>query len=217
MTSTIYRDEPREQPRAIETIYKGYRFRSRLEARWAVFFDALGLDWTYEPEGFDLDGVWYLPDFRVKTPQGEDIWYEIKPRGVDADTKFDRFKAARACEDGRAELLSGDPVDVVERAEICPRCGFLYIPRTYKLSCIYDILTRDRSWQEYSISCYPCDAETPSGGGNDLEPGFLGILSRPHKGVIMTGNRHWLGLLAKRVRPAALKARQARFEHGKCP
>lgn len=29
--------------KAIETRYKGYRFRSRLEARWAVFFDALGL------------------------------------------------------------------------------------------------------------------------------------------------------------------------------
>jgi hypothetical protein len=27
--------------KAIETSYKGYRFRSRLEARWAVFFDAL--------------------------------------------------------------------------------------------------------------------------------------------------------------------------------
>jgi hypothetical protein len=25
--------------KAIETHYKGYRFRSRLEARWAVFFD----------------------------------------------------------------------------------------------------------------------------------------------------------------------------------
>lgn len=25
--------------KAIDTIYKGYKFRSRLEARWAVFFD----------------------------------------------------------------------------------------------------------------------------------------------------------------------------------
>ena len=31
--------------KAIETSYKGYLFRSRLEARWAVFFDALGLVW----------------------------------------------------------------------------------------------------------------------------------------------------------------------------
>jgi hypothetical protein len=28
---------------AIETFYRGYRFRSRLEARWAVLFDALGI------------------------------------------------------------------------------------------------------------------------------------------------------------------------------
>ena len=49
--------------KAIETCYKGYRFRSRLEARWAVFFDALGLEWQYEAEGYDLDGDWYLPDF----------------------------------------------------------------------------------------------------------------------------------------------------------
>lgn len=73
----------------IETIYKGYRFRSRLEARWAVFMDACGADWEYEPEGIsavsyaepglDLneDGnvireypvqtfsTYYLPDFVV--------------------------------------------------------------------------------------------------------------------------------------------------------
>ena len=52
--------------KAIETRYKGYRFRSRLEARWAVFFDEMGLDWRYEPEGFDLGhGLKYLPDFLV--------------------------------------------------------------------------------------------------------------------------------------------------------
>ncbi len=50
--------------KAIETQYKGYRFRSRLEARWAVFFDALGIEWEYEKEGYDLgEAGWYLPDF----------------------------------------------------------------------------------------------------------------------------------------------------------
>jgi hypothetical protein len=48
----------------IQTVYNGYRFRSRLEARWAVFFDAIGMKYEYEPEGYDLgDGVRYLPDF----------------------------------------------------------------------------------------------------------------------------------------------------------
>ena len=50
--------------KAIETIYNGYRFRSRLEARWAVFFDEMGIKYEYEPEGFELsDGTRYLPDF----------------------------------------------------------------------------------------------------------------------------------------------------------
>ena len=48
----------------IETIYNGYRFRSRLEARWAVFFDAAGIKYQYEPEGFtNEEGEQYLPDF----------------------------------------------------------------------------------------------------------------------------------------------------------
>jgi hypothetical protein len=41
--------------KAIKTKYGGYTFRSRLEARWAAFFDAFGLKWTYEPEGFVLN------------------------------------------------------------------------------------------------------------------------------------------------------------------
>lgn len=48
----------------IETVYKGYRFRSRLEARWAVFFDAAGIQYRYETEGFKTEsGDMYLPDF----------------------------------------------------------------------------------------------------------------------------------------------------------
>ena len=49
---------------AIGTIYKNVRFRSRLEARWAVFFDNYGLKWEYEPETFKLkNGILYCPDF----------------------------------------------------------------------------------------------------------------------------------------------------------
>lgn len=64
----------------IETNYKGYRFRSRLEARWAVFLDALGIDWEYEKEGYDLgDKGWYLPDFYTKMVDAPCGWYiEIK-------------------------------------------------------------------------------------------------------------------------------------------
>lgn len=68
----------------IETEYSGVRFRSRLEARWAVFFDALGISWEYEPEGFELpSGRRYLPDFRLRWPGEEHLIYyaEVKPPG----------------------------------------------------------------------------------------------------------------------------------------
>lgn len=63
---------------AIETIYKGYRFRSRLEARYAIFFDALNVKWDYEIEGYDLDDYgWYLPDFWFPTFE---CFGEVKPK-----------------------------------------------------------------------------------------------------------------------------------------
>jgi len=63
-----------QEIKAIETHYDGYRFRSRLEARWAVFFNAVGLEYEYEKEGFELSRR-YLPDFWL--PQLE-CWIEIK-------------------------------------------------------------------------------------------------------------------------------------------
>ena len=73
--------------KAIETEYSGYKFRSRLEARWAVFFDVLGVEYRYEDEGYDLSSdsemskplgndTWYLPDFWL--PQ-LNAWLEVKP------------------------------------------------------------------------------------------------------------------------------------------
>lgn len=86
--------------KAIPTKYKGYHFRSRLEARWAVFFDAAGIKWEYEAQGFDVDGTPYLPDFylpdlrcyfEVKGPADYDLAflqrfaYEVKSRVVVAE------------------------------------------------------------------------------------------------------------------------------------
>lgn len=64
------------QYKAIETEYDGYLFRSRLEARWAVFFDAMGIEFDYEPEGFEFDGTRYLPDFYLPK---FGVYVEIKP------------------------------------------------------------------------------------------------------------------------------------------
>lgn len=66
--------------KAIDTEYKGYSFRSRLEARWAVFFESMGIEWDYENEGFETDAGWYLPDFFL--PSHRTV-IEIKPRRKD--------------------------------------------------------------------------------------------------------------------------------------
>lgn len=69
----------------IPTIYNGYAFRSRLEARWAYYFDLSGIRYEYEPEGFVLsDGQWYLPDFYLPDHQQH---VEIKSSGDTASMR----------------------------------------------------------------------------------------------------------------------------------
>lgn len=65
--------------KAIETIYpypNGDRFRSRLEARWAVFFSKLGIKYDYEIEGYNFNGIRYLPDFWLSDLN---CFVEVKP------------------------------------------------------------------------------------------------------------------------------------------
>jgi hypothetical protein len=69
--------------RPIETHYAGHRFRSRLEARWAVFFDRLGLRWEYEPQGYLLDRRPYLPDFKLILPDDRMVFAEVKSTETD--------------------------------------------------------------------------------------------------------------------------------------
>lgn len=215
--------------KAIETRYRGYRFRSRLEARWAVFFDALGIEWQYEPEGFELaDGTRYLPDFSSTTPTGRTTYYEIKPRGVTSDPKGDSYQTARsldlfrAAADGVYEsqfpeliLLAGDPHDWVESIRrdhlgkwdggVCPRCGVLR--RSFESGIM-------RNGDEDGVGCGACDMETPCGSGNPVEPGVLAE-TQPHKGWLLlpSDTLEWIEL---RVIGSAVKARSARFEHGEC-
>lgn len=202
---------------AIQTTYQGYKFRSRLEARWAVFFDALGLKWEYEPEGFQLPGgLQYLPDFRVTSPTGLVQWYEIKPTGG-TSLKFDAFKAAvcgdkpdGSCSSDHAQLLAAsDPVawfDSRPERGVCPRCGALHDPLDGNF-----IRNQTGSPLQY-VACWPCDLDTPSGGGH---PGELGVLCwvNPSKGSLYMDDASWRHAQEK-VYHAALAARAARFEHG---
>ena len=77
--------------KAIATEYKGYLFRSRLEAKWAVFFDACGVKWEYEPQGYILDnGYHYLPDFLLHDIAGRvngDLYVEVKGKMSQSDAE----------------------------------------------------------------------------------------------------------------------------------
>lgn len=64
------------------TYYRSTRFRSRLEARWAAFFDLLQWQWQYEP----IDFKDWVPDFHVEFPCGHSecagshaFYAEVKP------------------------------------------------------------------------------------------------------------------------------------------
>lgn len=211
--------------KAIETSYKGYRFRSRLEARWAVFFDALGVAWEYEKQGYDLGlAGWYLPDFWLPDYR---YWVEIKPN-LDAvaidEKKLSAFNAA----------LNQDQDIFAEREGLSIFCGspwadrstfktdyHVYLPlhsfaksTTYHWAACplcgrFDLY--DPYWPaegELAVFCWPCD-----GGG---APRIYGDdFSFFHKGGAITTR-------PERVYPAKLfdayaAARGARFEHGEKP
>jgi hypothetical protein len=97
---------------AIETTYQGYRFRSRLEARWAVFFDALGMEWQYEKEGYNLGQEgYYLPDFWLPYESGEPgwgHWVEIKPLAP-TDSECRKLAALAKLSGHRTYCCAGDP------------------------------------------------------------------------------------------------------------
>ena len=206
--------------RPIETRYKGYRFRSRLEARWAVFFENLGVRWEYEPEGFHVGDEMYLPDFCVTT--GELVyWYEVKPLGSKYCEKFRRF-SKMITKGGTAwnletRLLFGDPLDVFgdQDDQVCPRCGCEVKPEP--LGCGYvdsaGVIHRDPTT---GFLCGHCDMVTTCGGDNPAEIGFSGAKFYPNKGWITIKNND-LSQMYSNIIGAALAARQARFEHGETP
>lgn len=75
--------------KAIETSYAGYRFRSRLEARWAVFLDTLKIEWQYEPQGYEFNGWHYLPDFYLPA---SDLYVEVKGTDETLHATLDRLR-----------------------------------------------------------------------------------------------------------------------------
>ena len=93
----------------IPTLYAGVRFRSRLEARWAAFFDLAGWSWEYEP--FDLDG--WTPDFSIRQDDGRLLLIEVKPidfAAIKDDEPSDRMEAL-AREHASKAFETEDPFD----------------------------------------------------------------------------------------------------------
>jgi hypothetical protein len=89
----------------IETVYRGIRFRSRAEARWAAFFDLCGWRWSYEP----LDLAGYIPDFIIEPATNryaERPWqWEVSPLLV--EVKGSALRASDLSEHRAKIALSG--------------------------------------------------------------------------------------------------------------
>lgn len=91
------------------TTYKGFRFRSKLEARWAVFFDLAGISWEYEPGVIEVRRqisnvvVKVCPDFYIRyASPGFDCFLEVKHE----NWGFQRLKELVSTE---VAVVSGDP------------------------------------------------------------------------------------------------------------
>lgn len=187
----------------IETIYKGYRFRSRLEARWAVFFDTIGADWEYEPEGFDLgNGLYYLPDFRIHNCKGfcKTLWVEVKSTYNITDLDKKKIEAFYkpvycGCDENQCRPLLvvgdipfGDNINDIKQ-NICKAYNESY-------NLLYSLETIS-SW---------CDCQFPAAAING---GFY--LCRYEDFYDDKNIDH------ERTEKAYLKSLQARFEHGEKP
>jgi hypothetical protein len=203
----------------IETVYNGYRFRSRLEARWAVFFDALNIKYEYEPEGFDLgDAGWYLPDFYL--PEF-DCFVEIKPftiKHVGDGNEWEKKCASFRDHTDRAILLCyGSPSDDL-----------------FKYLFTFDTTDSGGGTSEYyALFTFFCGhvvicTEPTRTDRTIYTRGFeeLSINGRVGTPAMFAGDRELLWErattqydpdAADRMNRAKTKARQARFEHGETP
>lgn len=62
--------------KSLPSEFEGVLYRSRMEARWAVFMRTCGVPFEYEVEGFNLGGgLKYLPDFYLPF---QDSFMEVK-------------------------------------------------------------------------------------------------------------------------------------------
>ena len=90
---------------AVPTRYAGVMFRSALEAKWAAFFDLIGLAWEYEP--CTLDG--WVPDFLV----ANDWLAEVKPVPMTSAAIVEEPEIRKAIRSFDTLLLGDGPGDAL--------------------------------------------------------------------------------------------------------
>lgn len=192
--------------KAIQTKYKGYLFRSRLEARWAVFFDACGIDFEYESEGYDLgNGLMYLPDFLLHGVDGRgggDLYVEVKGQMTDADAK----KINRFYEIGK------DDYDVCGKS----KTAILVVGNIPSGSDIDDIL-----WY-IEGEAYACKGNWPNSYNFETIDGdhfaaYPGINKNGRFELFGDDSNYLCDMDCSATEKAYHAARQARFEHGERP
>lgn len=145
----------------IPTTYEGVKFRSRLEARWAVFFDQLELVWQYEPFTIEDNGKEYKPDFIIfNLLFNKPILIEIKP--IEPNVEYLSYLKGISDPEKRAfliligepnfECLNGiqlfDSQDQHEYASVilCKSCGFYKIQNHHNYSfCQCQAIHKPRS------------------------------------------------------------------------
>lgn len=184
----------------IQTEYKGYLFRSRLEARWAVFFDVLELKWEYETEGYILStGRRYLPDFYLP----EIGYIEIKGKAPSLDELM--VCSSLAGDSGtRVYIFWGQPIDACfpETGGITWWSGdaFNLAPGDGPGIVFYDNESYDYPY--LFCECKKCG-----------KIGVQYVADSSRNCSCQNGRDRF----SKRLMSAAIKARRARFEHGEAP
>lgn len=191
----------------IETVYADCHFRSRLEARWAVFFDEMGIPWRYEPEGFQLsDGSWYLPDFYLPDCS---TWVEVK--GCDEQLRRCGDQLLRAARELPQALpqprLGAKPWEKYESGPVLLLLGD--IPRMPKCGS-------DLAWHELDLSL----GMEPDGTWHGWRYTFSRYDKnhRPHytddfELTTISTNPVIEDRMDERTRQAYVTARMKRFEH----
>lgn len=103
-------------------VYNGTKYRSKTEARWAIYFDRLGIRAVHEARTFDLsDHVLYTPDFYLVDL---DVWVEVKPEASNI-RNAERWKVdqlASTLSHGRVWLTYGQP-NRFDQLATCDGCA----------------------------------------------------------------------------------------------